>query len=201
MSEYKFKTFKFKTKDCPVGYATEIQTIEQRVSALKAIPTPALKQDKEYLTIVSETTLPTTAARFYEFFMTTPGNKLVPGTKQVPEITGCLAITEDWGKPGCRRILQDANGDDAMDELLSVSPTCVEYMGHNFTGQGRKVMAHVHGKIQLEDTGENSVKITWTYRVATIGWIGQMVGKWIMLGVLKTFHQDAFAYWTKNFSS
>jgi hypothetical protein len=201
MAGYQFKTFKFSKKDCPIGYSAELQSLEQRMEALRGLVRPAINPDAEYLTIASEDTLPTTAAKFMDYFMNTPGDKLVPGTSSVPAITGSLLVSSEWGKPGCRRILQDANGDDTIDELIAVSPNCVEYMGYNFTGQGRKVMSFVIGRIDLVETGDNHLKVTWTYRVSTIGWIGKTVGRFIMAPTLRSFHKAGLNHWKSQFQN
>ena len=93
------------------------------------------------------------------------------------------------------------NGDDTIDELITVTPNCVEYIAYNFTGQGRKVMNFVLGRIDLVEIGENQLKVTWTYKVSTIGWIGKMVGKFIMAPTLRGFHKAGLNNWKAQFQN
>lgn len=102
-------------------------------------------------------------AELVEWLVEVPLEAIFEPAGFLPAVTGTTLVTEDWGRPGTRRVVLLADGHQAVEELLTLNPTeGFSYRVWGFTNMAGMLATAATGRFAVTDHPDGT-RITWTY--------------------------------------
>lgn len=180
------------------GYGYDVKTMDQRLDALRKVPTPNVP-DKLGNTpyVVTEFQLPCSAKTFVEYFVSVPPTEL--GAKTACKVESFENLNELWGSKGGRRLLRLKGGLELLEELTHVGERRVDVVSFNFSRA--TVFRYCHASITLKEDerdGQPVLNGRWTHRIAPAGWFGTVFA-WGLKRGLRSYHNASIDHWQTVF--
>lgn len=100
---------------------------------------------------------------FREWFLSAPLEDLLPGTRDIPAVTGTAGIgSPSFPAPSAMRYVCLKDGSAAIEKVLSNEPGSFSYVVWGYTLPSAQALKYGHGRFEFGALGDRT-ELRWTY--------------------------------------